>query len=333
MKLLLRIHIVVSLWLSSVSGEWRIGQSVQTTSGIVHGQGAGLKGNEEVSEYLGIPFAAPPVGHLRWKPPQRFTKSDSPIIASSWGPSCPSSQTSGSHMDESCLTINVWTKPQNGSTKKAVLFSIYGGGFNTGSSNTPYLNGAPLANRQDVVVVSLNYRLNIFGFPGIPGIEDNNLGMMDIRAGVEWVRDNIAVFGGDPKRITMFGESAGGGACDYYAFAWRDDPIVNGFIIQSGSVHTRGIAADNNRKPWHVVSSALGCAGEEINVNALDCMRGKDWKSIMSHVDTGPRNPGKTFGPTFDEKVIFKDYEARGKKGLFAQVVSIRHFLEEGHVC
>jgi cholinesterase len=146
--------------------------------------------------------------------------------------------------------------------------------------------------------------------------------MRDIRASVEWVRDNIAAFGGDPKRISIFGESAGGGAVDYFAFAWADDPIVAGFIPQSGSVFTRGIAAESNLEPWYKLSKGLGCGGPEAGEKTVDCVRTKDWKSVMKGVDTGPRVPGKTFGPIFDEKIIFKDYAARVTGGHFAKKVS-----------
>jgi cholinesterase len=168
----------------------------------------------------------------------------------------------------------------------------------------------------------MNYRLNILGFPGAPGLKAQNLGMLDIRASVEWVRDNIAAFGGDPKRISIFGESAGGGAVDYYSFAWVEDPIVAGYIPQSGSVFTRGIAAESNLEPWYKASRRLGCGGAEAGEKTTACMKTKDWKSVMEGVDTGPRVPGQTFGPTFDEKVIFKDYAARAKAGQFAKKVS-----------
>jgi cholinesterase len=177
------------------------------------------------------------------------------------------------------------------------------------------------------ILTRYSYRLNVFGFPGAPGLKEDNFGMRDIRASVEWVRDNIAAFGGDKNRITIFGESAGGGAVDYFSFAWADDPIVAGFIPQSGSVFTRGIAADSNLEPWYKLSSGLGCGGTEAGEKTVACMKTKDWKSVMKGVDTGPRVPGKTFGPTFDEKIIFKDYAARVKGGHFAKKVSNRKLI------
>jgi cholinesterase len=312
--------------------EWKIGQQVQTTSGGVSGRPSTLRGTGEVSEYLGIPFAAPPVGNLRWEPPQPF-KGSGNLTATAWGPSCPQSAPpeakggagpGGDNMSEDCLHLNIWTKPQTGEKSKAVLVSIYGGGFNIGSSKTPSLIGSSLANREDVVVVSMNYRLNIFGFPGATsvGLKEHNFGMLDIRAAIEWIRDNIKAFGGDPNRITLFGESAGGGATDYYAYAWKDDPIVNGIIPMSGSVFTRGIAAEENNEAWFRASAGLSCGGAEAGQRTLQCMKEKNWKDVLKFVQSGMRVPGKTFGPIFDEKIIFRNYSARTRAGYFAKVVS-----------
>jgi cholinesterase len=147
--------------------------------------------------------------------------------------------------------------------------------------------------------------------------------MLDIRASVQWVRDNIAAFGGDPSRITIFGESAGGGAVDMYSFAFRDDPIVVGLIAQSGSAWTKGIAAKDNDKVWYSTSVKLGCGGVEAGAKTTECMKGKKWQDILKQLRNGPRTPGETFGPVFDEKVFFEDYDQRAKQGAFIKVVCI----------
>jgi cholinesterase len=281
-------QIIAAIAFLEPTGAWKVGEQVKTTSGVARGRPAQLA--DEVSEYLGIPYAAPPIGNLRWRPPQKFNGTGD-IDATKWGPSCPAGGDSIADMDEDCLSINIWTKPQSGSPRKPVLFNLYGGGFNVGKSSTPYLNGAPLANREDVVVVSINYRLNVFGFPGAPGIENQNLGMLDIRAGMEWARDNVAGFGGDPEKITLFGESAGAGGADYYAYAWDKDPIANGFILQSGSAFTRGIAAKNNDKAWTRLARSVDCAREEGADKIVECMRKRDWKRIQRHIQSGPRIP------------------------------------------
>jgi cholinesterase len=165
---------IVALYLQFAS-TWQIGEQVKTSSGPVKGHASSWQ--PDVSEYLGIPYALPPVGPLRWTSPRVFT-GDRVIQADKFGADCPSNVGSavammatmkkgntttiflpilqaGHEFSEDCLTINVWTKPQTGEKAKAVLLWIYGGGFFLGSSAVPIYNGARLANENDVVVVSM----------------------------------------------------------------------------------------------------------------------------------------------------------------------------------
>ncbi|KAK0761712.1 hypothetical protein N5P37_005694 [Trichoderma harzianum] len=107
-------------------------------------------------------------------------------------------------------------------------------GFNYGGTDTAFYNGKYFAGVQDVVVVTVNYRIHVFGFPGAPG-QPANLGLRYQHVGVEWVRDNIAAFGGNPEKITIFGQSVGGEAVDFWAYAYKQDPIVNGIVAHSGN--------------------------------------------------------------------------------------------------
>jgi cholinesterase len=168
---------------------------------------------------------------------------------------------------------------------------VYGGGFSTGASNNPSYNGETLAEKQDVILVSFNCKssisylsssltmadqLNIFSFPSAPGVESLNPGILDQRAAVEWVHDNIEAFVGDPKRITLFDESAGSRAVDIYAYAWADakNPIINGFICESGSTPwTEG--NQWNPQAWYSLSERLGCGGVENGNDTVSCMRTK----------------------------------------------------------
>ncbi|KAF2666680.1 alpha/beta-hydrolase [Microthyrium microscopicum] len=338
MKLLKSITLVSIAGLAAA--DWSVGQKVTTTSGEVVGHAAKL--DSSVSEYLGLPFAQPPVGKLRWMPPVRTEKSSKPIIAAQFGPDCSqvgaarnssmtetqkgvlSGLSSSREQSEDCLTLNIWTKPQSGEKKKAVLVWVYGGGFSTGSTATPSYNGVRFAGNQDVVLVSINYRLMIMGFPAAPEIfPDVNLGLLDQRVALEWVRDNIAAFGGDPARITLFGESAGGRSVDIYSYAWADekDPIVNGFIAESGSA-PQNTGWLPRPKSWFELSSRLGCGGEEKGKQTVDCMRGKSLQDVMAGVGTNGktrRDISRAFTPVVDGKRYFADYDKRSAEGKFIQ--------------
>jgi cholinesterase len=164
-----------------------------------------------------------------------------------------------------------------------------------------------------------SYRLSILGFPGNP-VGPNNLGLLDQRMAVECVRDNIAAFGGDPARITIFGQSAGGISVDYYSYAWTSDPIVAGFISESGTAF--GFVPSINTTSatnWFTVSSTVGCGDANSNATeVLACMRTKSFTSLLAAV---PNNSGITniaaFQPTIDETVVFSDYLARSATGNF----------------
>jgi cholinesterase len=187
---MLPLLILASLAGTAYCRSWAVGQAVNTTSGLLTGQAADWK--PEVSEYLGIPFAQPPVGDLRFAGPKPF-KSDKPLSATKYGLACPEdvggAAATMKGAGEDCLTLNVWTKPQSGEKAKAVMIWIYGGGFGSGRSSNPTYNGARLADEHDVVVVSVNYRVNIFGFPRARFAPELNPGLMDQRAGIEWAKE------------------------------------------------------------------------------------------------------------------------------------------------
>ena len=160
----------------------------------------------------------------------------------------------GTLRSEDCLTLNIWSKPTANSLKaeKPVLILFHGGrqslldctdsipeltltvGFAGGNTNTPFANGQYLAESEDIVVVSVNYRLNVFGFPGAPDT-DTNLGLRDQRLAAEWVRDNIAAFGGSPKKIVITGQSSGAAVVDWWSYTYKHDPIIHGLIGTSGN--------------------------------------------------------------------------------------------------
>jgi para-nitrobenzyl esterase len=204
------------LTLISATAHAAINDPVKLDAGQVIGITAS---NPEMRIYKGIPFAAPPVGSLRWRAPQPVTHWEGIRKADEFGPICMQDTPGGAvqKMSEDCLYLNVWTTAKSAGDKRPVMVWIYGGGYNIGSGSQPEYDGEMLA-KKGVVVVTLNYRLGVFGFFSYPeltkdsaGRAAGNFGVMDAIAALQWVQKNIAAFGGDPNRVTVFGESAGSG--------------------------------------------------------------------------------------------------------------------------
>jgi para-nitrobenzyl esterase len=208
---------------------------------LVHTSNGTLRGVVE-SDYrffAGIPFAAPPVGPLRFKPPAPAVPWEGVRDATHVGPRCVQDPTSdpaaSTKIDEDCLTLNVWTPPPSHG-KRPVLVFIHGGSFTSGGGAA--FDSKLLAVRGDVVVVTVNYRLGALGFLADPSLGDGNevgnYGLADQQAALRWVRGNIAGFGGDPARVTIAGESAGGiSVCDHLV-APGSSGLFDAAIIQSG---------------------------------------------------------------------------------------------------
>lgn len=187
---------------------------VTTTSGVV----SGAETRDELVEvFKGIPFAAPPVGDLRWRPPQPPAVWDGVRRCDAFG--AKSLQRKGwdkGGQSEDCLYLNVWRPRNSGTEKRPVMVWIHGGGFTQGSGHQPGYDGTQLAKR-GVVLVTINYRLGALGFMAHPALSaespnrsSGNYAILDQIAALKWVRDNISSFGGDPNNVTIFGESAGG---------------------------------------------------------------------------------------------------------------------------
>ncbi|MGH2807530.1 MAG: carboxylesterase/lipase family protein [Actinomycetota bacterium] len=187
-----------------------------TLSGDVEGQR-----EDDVFVFRGIPFAAPPTGPRRFRPPQPVEAWAGLRDATEFGPAAPQLPSPLEHivgsreltMSEDCLYLNVWT-PGLDDVRRPVLVWIHGGAFTTGAGSIPWYDGTSFARLGDVVVVTLNYRIGALGFLLLDGIVDgmdqaSNLGILDQIAALRWVRDNIEAFGGDPDQVTVFGESAG----------------------------------------------------------------------------------------------------------------------------
>lgn len=211
-----------------------------------------------VTAYKGVPFGAPPVGDLRWKPPQPPAKWDGVRVADKFGASCMQNET-GSRLpwteefmtqgpiSEDCLFLNVWTGAKSANDKRPVMVWMYGGGFNEGSGEITAYDGAALA-KKGVVLVSMNYRMGALGFLVYPDLtkesehhSSGNYGLLDQIAALRWVHANIAAFGGDPNKVTIFGQSAGALSVNLL----MQSPLAKGLFVRAIAESGPGLLGRN----------------------------------------------------------------------------------------
>ena len=201
-----------------------------------------LQGTKEdgLAVYRGVPFAAPPVGDLRWRAPQPAAKWDGVRPAEKFAPQCVQGSDGKTAMSEDCLYLNVWSPAKSTSAKVPVLVWIYGGGFAGGATSIPGYSGEVLA-KKGVVLVSIAYRLGPIGFLAHPELSaeshehvSGNYGLLDMIAALQWIKKNIAAFGGDPNKVTIFGESAGGIAVSQLCASPLAKGLIQGAISESG---------------------------------------------------------------------------------------------------
>lgn len=217
---------------------------IETTAGRI----AGLE-VEGIRVFRGVPYARPPVGPLRFRAPEPVERWPGVREAVVSGPTPPQNVSvagalfglPSTESSEDCLSLNVWT-PGCDDARRPVLVWIHGGGFLFGSGCQPLYNGMRLARRGDVVVVTINYRLGALGWLALPGLGDDgsvggNFGLLDQIAALEWVRDNAAAFGGDPRNVTIFGESAGGMSVGTLLGTPAAQGLFQRAILQSGAAH------------------------------------------------------------------------------------------------
>lgn len=227
---------------------------VETRSGTIEGRREG-----DVCVFRGIPFAAPPTDANRFRPPQPVEPWTGVRSATEFGPAAPQlpsplEQVWGSReleMDEDCLYLNVWT-PAPDDARRPVMVWLHGGAFTTGAGSIPWYDGTSFATRGDVVVVTINYRIGALGYLLLDGIVEGldgacNLGTLDQLAALEWVRDNIERFGGDPGRVTVFGESAGAMSVGVLLGVPSAAGLFGRAILQSGAAQSVGDRAQAER--------------------------------------------------------------------------------------
>ncbi|WP_329267763.1 carboxylesterase/lipase family protein [Streptomyces sp. NBC_01451] len=214
---------------------------VTTVAGVVRGRREG-----GLAVFRGIPFAQPPVGELRFAAPRPTGRWDGVREAFAFGPPPPQETTVAPETPgDDWLTVNVWTPDADPAARRPVLVWIYGGAYKFGSADDPNYGGSHLSRDGDVVVVTLNYRVGIEGFARIEGAPANR-GLLDQVAALEWVRDNVTAFGGDPGRVTVFGESAGAGSIAALLAMPRARGLFRRAILQSvpGTYFSDALAAD-----------------------------------------------------------------------------------------
>ncbi|MET9422598.1 carboxylesterase/lipase family protein [Streptomyces sp. NPDC006540] len=292
------------------------GPTVTTRYGQVQG-----KAGQTANSYLGIPYAAPPVGSQRWKPPspperrQGVRDATTPgnpcmqaVRSSPWGnlagPGTPS---------EDCLYLNVHTPAQRSLQKRPVMVWIHGGGFTVGSGT--FYDGSTLAAEAGVVNVTFNYRLGAFGYLAHPGLAEEspqgmsgNYGLLDQQAALRWVRDNIAAFGGDPDNVTVFGESAGGGSVCQNLVSPRAIGLFDRAVAQSGCgfpLPTQESQQDRGAT-W---ANALGCAD-------VACLRTRPADQVLGASLT----PTARWTPNVDGKVLPLQVTDALERGRFHRV-------------
>lgn len=328
--------------------------TVKTSTGIY----TGLIDPEfpNTRQFRNIPFAEPPVLSRRWAPPEKLPPSSKRHYATRYPPSCAqfvtaqpsiyalnlthgnliyngnqndSSGLVGEASSEDCLYMAIWTPKIVPKAGLPVLFFMTGGGFILGGVDIPWQYGTPWVERsQEHIIVSINYRLTIFGFPRARGLKNQqqNLGFLDQRLALEWVRDNIAAFGGDPNRIMLWGQSAGSIAVDYHAYAWYKDPIARSFWMQSGSAFSATPGQDPTHSNFSFVARQFGCENpcgiDDDGVAELECMRQVPFAQIMNFVGQyGDRGelPKLAFNLIRDDRIVFTNYTARSEEGKIAR--------------
>jgi para-nitrobenzyl esterase len=280
---------------------------IKTDDGAVEGT---LTNSDQVRAFKGIPFAAPPIGNLRWQPPQPAAKWKGVRPAKDFGSHClqsagyPDMIFHDPGPSEDCLTLNVWTPANAKPGSLPVMIWIFGGGFVSGGTSENRQDGQFLA-RRNVVVVSMNYRLGIFGFFAHPELTaesshhaSGNYGLLDQTAALAWVQKNIAAFGGDPNNVTIFGESAG----SISVSAQMASPLARGLFAKAigesgGALGGPGLAAPSHET---LEQRNVAFAQTAFNTSTLADLRKLSADDILHAATAKTTPPPPRFGPGVD---------------------------------
>ena len=299
--------------------------SVKTKLGEIQGTMKELDvfGEErKVNRFFGIPYAEPPVGDLRFRKPLPKTTLDSPFDATRFGKICvqmmlfPFPEDKNITIGEDCLTLNIYVpvakdKSQGNQGNLAVMVWIHGGGFVCGAAQ-PYVADT-LSAHGNVIVVTVNYRLSIWGFLST---EDEhargNYGLWDQHLAIKWVHDNIEAFGGDPQKVTIFGESAGAGSVIYQSLFEGNKGLIKRVIAQSGSITPMWATCKNAKEDATEFGKLVGCDASESG-KLVECLRNKSPETIdesLNDLNNGLVRVELPFLPTVDGEFVKEDPKA-----------------------
>jgi len=303
----------------------KVTPAVKTSNGTIRGLI-----DDDVHTFLGVPYGAAPVGGLRFMPPQkpkpwggildtvRYGYSAMQLISGGVAVSYPGivgpalSQIFSAPEDflrqsENCLVLNVWTPAVGSAKKRPVMVWFHGGGFNYGSGSWPAYSGHNLARNHDVVVVTVNHRLNVFGYLNLAELGDGkyarsgNAGQLDLVASLEWVRDNIAEFGGDPGNVTIFGQSGGGSKVSTLLAMPVAKGLMHKAIIQSGP-GLRGGTMQYTTQKAKAVLDKLNIRPD--NLQALHDIPADKLLGAAQSLEAPGMGPGLGWGPVVDGNVL-----------------------------
>ncbi|MBL7176433.1 MAG: carboxylesterase family protein [Desulfobacteraceae bacterium] len=315
MKKLLLIVCFICFLATPALGELNI-EGLRIESGLIKGTTFGPDNKGKI--FFNIPYAAPPVGELRWRPPKPVEPWEGIRDGTERGCWCPQPPSPGLRrrigpQSEDCLYLNVFTAAESDKERRPVMFWIHGGGHTIGSGNIRTYSGGRLARKKGVVVVAINYRLGPLGYLAHPMLSkesghdlSGNYGNLDQIAALKWVRRNITAFGGDPNNITVFGESAGARSTSMLLVSPQAKGLFHRAIMQSGmGLSIIGHLKKKLNRPESYedmgvrITKELGCEGAD---DVLACMRSKTPEEIIQATKpkAGLFGKGNKFGPVVD---------------------------------
>ena len=273
--------------------------AIQDPVRVEQGQLSGVAGAASgVRVYKGIPFAAAPTGDLRWKAPKRPAPWTGVRTAAEFSPICEQSPYAANSiyrqipqpLSEDCLYLNIWTAAKSAGEKRPVMVWIHGGALTRGSGSIPVYDGEALASR-GVVLVTVNYRLGVFGFFAHPELtkesdrnSSGNYGILDQVAALEWVQKNIAAFGGDPKRVTVFGESAGSWSVNYLMATPLAKGLFQRVIGESGGTFAPMKKLDEMEQAGVKFAASMGAT-------SIQALRAKPADELVKKTSLGSYSP------------------------------------------